>query len=153
MLNKINMTTLEVELEKCTQFLQNLDPQSFSLEEALGSIERLIDSLERYIHDHKAQTPRELTEKISLVGQRLTLLGERFVNATGMHEEELLALFDSPKPFSKDKWELAHATEQHLLRVAKSIVSHIGEPPPESHAHKDHPKHLHQPPRSKWMKS
>ena len=147
------MTTLEVELEKCTQFLQKIDPHSFSLEEALGSIERLIDSLERYIQDHKTKSPRELIEKISLVGQKLSALGEPFVNATGMHEEEILALFDSPKPFPKDKWELAHETERHLLRVAKSIVSHVGELPPEPHLQKDHPKHLHQPPRSKWMKS
>ncbi len=150
MLNEINMTTLEVELEKCTQFLQKTNPHSFSFEEALGSIERLIDSLERYIQDHKTQTPRELTEKISLVGQKLSALGEPFVSATGMHEEELLALFDSPKPFPKDKWELAHATEQHLLRVAKSIVTHISEP---SESHKDTKKHPHHSPRSKWMKS
>ncbi len=151
MLNAHIMTTLEVELEKCTQFLQNLDPKSFSLEEALGSIERLIDSLERYIQDHKMQTPRELTEKISLVGQKLSLLGEPFVSAAGMQEEELLALFDSPKAFPKDKWELAHETERHLLRVAKSIAAHIAEPAPEPH--KDTKKHLHHPPRSKWMKS
>ncbi|MBS0614980.1 MAG: hypothetical protein JSR58_00320 [Verrucomicrobia bacterium] len=139
------MTTLETELEKCTQILQNLDLSSFLLEEALKAFEHLIDSLERH-----GKEPH-IIEKMALIGKRMTLLGERFVSASGMQEEELLALFDNPKPFPKEKWDLAHETEQHLLRVVKNIAIHIGETP--STPHHEGKKHLHQPPRSKWMKS
>lgn len=144
MLNTPIMTTLETELEKCAQFLQKLDPHSFSLEEAFGAIERLIDSLESH-----AKAPG-LSSSIDLVRKKLTPLGEKFVSATGMQEEELLDLFDNPKPFPKDKWELAHAIQKHLLSVAKSLALHLSEPssfPPESK------KHPHPPARSNWMRT
>lgn len=154
------MHDIEPDLQKLIEALQKTDPAELRFDESFLHLTRFFERLLYASQTAAPEQQQEWTATIMEIAQQLQGTLKKFVEATGLSEEELLQYADQSENFNKEKWAQYQEARKQIAEMSKKIalsLKVVAQPQlkqePEESAKPAEKKKTPHPKRSDWMKS